>query len=150
VDLYDKYYSHHSPVGSSEAQIDAEEARLGVTFPSSLREYYSWLGSDDFGIFQGSDAFLTNIATNSDVVNENLREAELQHFKDGPILSYFSHQGYVCYWFYYSDIHHDDPECFCYVETEDGLKFESVGRLSDWLFEELKSQFDFLYPKNES
>jgi len=124
------------PRGCSDAEIDILEAKLKVNFPEAYREYLSWMGKDHFGLLIGSDAFFEHVADNTECLDEVLEEEGLEHFKSGRFVCFFSHQGYVLYWFYETD--QANPVCYEYIETLEGLKFGPTLKFTDLILRELK------------
>ena len=75
------------PVGASNAEVDALEARLGCQLPAAYREYLLWMGNDRSGVMAGTECFLADVDDNELGLSELLAENALPL---GPIARWCS------------------------------------------------------------
>ena len=126
-----------APVGATELEISACEARLGCRFPESYREYLLWIGKDWTGVFKGTDCFINNVEQNEQGLLDLLGENEVSPPGYRPIV-HFLHQGYIACWFRMGD-QSEDPEVFTFSETDRATGIRPLGPFSHWLAVELSS-----------
>lgn len=143
LDKAKAYYQAHlesrygTPCGCSVEEVDALEKQFGHPFPTIYRDFLQWLGNDKDGVLRGSDWFASDITENTEYVRELLEENGLDWRPNGPILSFFCHQGYMIAWF---DLptDEDDPLCYFFSEGKDMTVPERHETFSEFLFKELK------------
>ncbi len=137
------YYRTHllarfgKPKGSSNEEVAEIERHIGHPLPGAYKEYLLWMGNDKEGVFRGSAWFASDVARNTEYVTQLLRENNIDWRPDGPILAFFSHQGYMIAWF---DVpaDDDDPRCYFFSEGKGMIEPREEGRFSEVLLAELE------------
>ena len=136
IALYrDVHFPLAEPVGASDAEVAALEARLGCQLPVAYREYLLWMGNDRSGVLAGTECFLADVDDNELGLSELLAENALPPWPHRAVV-FFMHQGYIACWFRWGDAS-DDPQVYSFNEALRAEGVRSLGRFSDWLYKEL-------------
>ncbi|MEM7005227.1 MAG: SMI1/KNR4 family protein [Pseudomonadota bacterium] len=126
---YDRYLTkrYGQPVGVALQEIQRMEIRLGFKFPDAYKEYLLWMGEHRSGPFAGSDFFFTDLPSYQTWL-KGLFEENATPVPDN-FFCFYSHQGYIVYWFDRSSSD-SDPHCWGAGETSDGFDVKPIGKFS--------------------
>jgi SMI1 / KNR4 family (SUKH-1) len=123
------------PVGATEQEIVALEARLTVKLPNSVRAFLLWAGKGVGSLLIGTDCFIGDFVENTASLATFLDENNLQNPRTEPYVVFYSHQGYVLAWIYLDG--GDNPEVYYFGEGQGSSEIRVVNSLDDWFYEDL-------------
>lgn len=143
IDKAKAFYQAHlksrygTPRGCSTEEVDAVEKQVGHPLPAAYRVFLLWMGKDKDGVFRGSDWSASDVAENTEYVGDLLQENGLDWQPEGPILSFFCHQGYMIAWFDLPAAE-DDPLCYFFSEGDEMTVPKQEETFSEFLLKELE------------
>jgi len=122
-------------VGASIDEVAKLEGRLGFALPRAYREYLLWMGRDFNGIFRGSNWFVSDVESNSEVLKGLLEESGSRYEVLSSHVVFFTHQGYMATWF---DAAENEPDPKCLFINDGMQQPEASGTFTEVLLADLK------------
>ena len=95
------------------------------------------MGEDYYGIFQGTNCFITDVHANTTVLPKLLAENNIAFVLPKSLLVFYMHQGYVAAWFTLPK-ESDDPPIWFFSEGQDMKQPVTVGTFTDFLLTDMK------------
>ncbi len=126
------------PHGCQETEIIKLEKDLGFDLPLSYKEFLKFLGRDYDGIFRGSDCFINDVIENTKYFPDLLAENKVDFLLPQHYLAFFSHQGYIMFWFELPKTD-ENPLVWFFQESELTEPPKIIGTFTDWLFKAIES-----------
>jgi hypothetical protein len=125
------------PKGCSPHTLAQFEQSLAHELPLAYRQYLAWMGEDYSGIFQGTNCFMPDVATNTAALPTLLAENQIAFALPVSYLVFCMHQGYVAVWFTLPK-ESDDPPVWFFSEGQALTQPITAGKFTDFLFTDMQ------------